>query len=322
MNPYEILGVSAEATEEEIKSAYKGLARTWHPDINKDPSAEEKFKNISAAYEVLKNNNWKYNPNAGNFQGFQGFNVNMADLFGSTFGFDFNPFGEAKRGIRKRKSQIYITFEEAFNGCCKKIQINNESQCGKCNGSGLILKNSGCKVCHGNGRVRSQNGNMIIATTCNACRGMGREIEKQCDECNGSGKRVSMEEINVSIIPGTIQGTVISPKNDLDLVIMFKPHAEYVLLNKGIDIGSKISIDIFDAILGNNININTLLGVKSLKIPAGVQPKTILKIKNGGYYYGGNNGDHLVEVNIEIPKITEEQREVIEKFKTELKNKQ
>ncbi|MFA5048444.1 MAG: J domain-containing protein [Patescibacteria group bacterium] len=316
MNPYEILGITDGASKEEIKKAYKDLAKKWHPDVNGgDKAAEEKFKEISAAYELLKKGNWSYQPST------QGFH-NINDIF-SQFGIDidFNPFDPfsrvQKRNIKKRKTTINVTFEEAFNGCTKKVILSEDKQCNSCGGSGLKFKDNFCSVCHGNGKVRVNHGEVVIATNCHSCKGFGREVDRTCSDCNGAGKTFNNKELSISIPPGTRHSSVLNLEADLDMIVLFKSHPEFVLLNDGVDIGSRISIDIFDAILGDNININTLSGIKKLKIPACVQPNTILRIKEGGFNnFNGQKGDHLVEVNVKIPtEITEEQKEAICKLK-------
>lgn len=319
MNPYQILGVSENASEDEIKKAYRELAKKWHPDVNKDEKAEDKFKEISAAYESLKNNNWRYSEPRNNNS------FDIQDIFNNfgIFDFGFNPF-QQKRNIRKKRTQIQISLEDAFNGCSKKIILNEEIPCPICNHTGFKLTGKTCSSCNGNGRVRSQSGVVSIATTCSKCMGMGREIESKCSSCNGNGKTIQKKELILSIPPGTRYGSILTPEPDLEVVILLSPHNEFVLLNDGIDIGSAISIDIFTAMLGDSVNVNTLSGAKKLKIPAGIQPKTILKIREGGFNksLNGARGDHLVEININIPiNLTEEQKEKINKFKEDFNTK-
>lgn len=317
MNPYEILGIAPGSSEEEIKKAYRDLAKKWHPDANGgDKASEEKFKEISAAYELLKKGNWNYNPHRQQIP-------NINDIF-EQFEMDFNPFNpfkQQKRNIKRRKAIVNVSFEDAYNGCTKKIILTEEKQCNSCGGVGIKFKDTFCPVCHGNGKVRTSQGAITIATTCHMCRGFGRDVNGMCSDCNGSGKHANNKELNITIPPATRHGTVINPENDLDIIILLNPHKEFILLNDGVDIGSKVSIDIFEAILGDNVNINTLNGVKKLKIPAGVQPNTILRIKNGGFNdLSGRKGDHLVEVGIRVPtEINEEQKETISKLKETFK---
>ena len=325
MNPYEVLGLSSGATEEEIKKTYKELAKKWHPDVNKDEGAEEKFKGISAAFEQLKNNNWRYNPPSQNFTGSGSINDIFANFFsgGNPFGASGFPFGDdpftaQKRGINKKRAQIYVTFEEAYLGCSKKIQLNEDNPCNSCNSVGVKLKNSSCPVCHGNGRVKTAHGAIFMVSACQACKGLGREIEGKCNDCNGIGKKFSSKEINIQIPIGSRNGTVLNPEPNLEIHILLAPHKEFSLLENEIDVGSHIYINMFDAILGESIDINTLSGIRKLKVPAGTQPGTILRIKDGGFCHrpNGARGDHLVEINVKIPKeVTEEQKELISKLK-------
>jgi len=313
MNPFETLGLKEGASEDEIKEAYKKLARKHHPDMNDgSKESEEKFKNISGAYESLKTNNWQHNPNQSQgFNPFQGggFNFNFGDFFGG-----FNPFG----GKQKRAVQTYVSFEEAYNGCNKKINVSEEKRCGTCNGFGSKLKDTFCKTCHGHGKIRRGQGVVTIASTCPTCKGSGKEIESHCQKCNGAGKTTENTEYNVVIPEGSMEGTTISLSGDLDLKILLKPHNDFSLLNNGVDVGSKVVIDVFSAMLGESLNVNTLDGTKKIKIPAGIQPNTVLKINGGGFKHpSGRKGDHLIEVGIKVPELTEEQKEIVRKLKGE-----
>lgn len=313
MNPYEILGVAQGASEEDIKKAYKKLAKKWHPDKHQgDKTAEEKFKEISAAYELLKKNNWQAS------QVTSDFGLNFSDLFNQAFGMGFDPFANHARKIKKRKAQLSITFEEAYNGCEKKIKIHNNEPCPVCGGHGLKLKDTMCPQCNGNGHIRNQHGFITISTTCNICRGLGREPEGMCDACGGHGKNTITQESSVKIPPHTRHGTIINAEPDLEITIIYKKHTEFTLLNDGTDVGSAININMFDAMLGNSIDINTLAGTKRLKISKGTQPGTILRIKDGGFRKpNGQRGDHLIEINVKFPEnLTEEQTKLINKLKS------
>jgi len=314
MNPYEILGVAQGASEGEIKKAYKELAKKWHPDKHEgDKAAEEKFKEISGAYELLKKNNWQLPQ-----QAMPNFGLNFSDLFNQAFGNGFDPFGAPTRRIRKRKAQLEITFEEAYDGCEKKVQIHNAETCSVCGGHGLKLQDALCSQCNGNGHIRTQQGFLTISTTCNTCRGLGRAPGGMCDKCGGQGKKIITQETVIKIPPHTRHGAILRPEADLEITIMYKKHNEFVLLNDGADIGSTLNINMFDAILGNSMNIKTLSGTKRLKVNPSTQPGTVLRIKDGGFRRSnGQRGDHLVEISVEIPnKLTEEQMELIKKLKS------
>ena len=300
-NPYEVLGVSENASEDEIKKTYKELARKWHPDLHQgDKTAEEKFKEINSAYEMVKDGK---KPNSG---------MNPEDIFNSFFG-GHNPFH--RQNIKE--GNISISFEEALNGCSKNIEIKNEKKCNVCMGIGLKLKNEICKKCGGRGQTVTQMGAIQFATSCNVCRGTGKEVESVCNNCNGKGKIINIDVLKVSVPPGTKYGTILSPQSNLRLRVLYKEHPEFSLSNNLVDIFSKSSISIFDAILGNDIVVNTLFGRKKVKIPAGIQPKTSLRIKGAGFHISsGPQGDHIVEVNVDIPKeINEEQKELFVKLK-------
>ena len=312
MNPYEILGIAQGASEEEIKKAYKELAKQWHPDKHQgDKAAEEKFKEISGAYELLKKNNWQAP------QAVSDFGLNFSDLFNQAFGMGLDPFRTSTRRIRKRKAQLEITFEEAYNGCEKKLQIHNAEQCAVCSGHGLKLKNSMCPQCKGNGHIRNHQGFLTISTTCNICRGLGREPEGMCDVCKGQGQKISLQEISVKISPHTRYGSILKPESDLEIIVVYKKHPYFTLLHDGADVGSTLDVDMFDAILGNSFNIKTLAGEKRLKINPSTQPGTILRIKDGGFErQNGQYGDHLIEINVKFPEnLTEKQIELINKLK-------
>jgi molecular chaperone DnaJ len=306
-DPFQTLGLQSGASEDEIKKAYKDLAKKWHPDINKAPEAEEKFKEVSQAYEVLKNNNWTA-PMTGGFPGFG----DMFNMHGDIFShIDLNDFINGTRSKRRfiKKAQLAITFEEAFCGCKKTIQISNKKQCTVCGGKGIILKNDMCKTCGGSGQVRTGKGVVHFISTCNHCRGFGREVENKCSSCNGQGQVNETEILDIQIPLKTPHGTIIKPKQDVDVHIYIQKHSEFHLIDE-CNIGSKADVDVFLAILGGNINVNTLSGVKKMKIAEGTQPNTVLRIKDGGL-----GGDHLIEINIKIPTVNNVQRELLEKIR-------
>lgn len=311
-NPYEILGVSRNATEDEIKKAYKDLARKWHPDLHKgDKKSEEKFKEINSAYQEIQSG--KANNNFDVFPGFnaykEGFSApNFNSFFEGFFGGPFN------RQSYDMKAKIYLTFEEAFNGCQKQVKISNRVKCDNCNGIGVKTSNNKCKKCNGNGQFIKQMGALNFSSRCNSCNGSGKENLGPCNSCNGYGKINKDETIIVNIPTGTKYNSVISPRKNLKLIVDFQKHLEFSLGRNLIDIYSKKDIDIFDAILGGNVIVNTLIGKKDVKIPAGIQSGTLLRIKNAGFYlstYPSEQGDHIIEINIKIPKnLNEKQKKL------------
>ena len=314
-SPYEVLGLSSNASETEIKKAYKDLALKYHPDRNEDnKEAEEKFKEISVAFQELKENNWKPKPK---FTGGSPFGPGIHFDLGSIFG-NRSPFGDFFSGFNGptiRQAELPITLEEAHKGTNKKINIDREEKCNSCNGSGMVFSNNTCNYCRGTGTIRNVMGSMAIASTCNACGGHGKEIKDKCSKCNGIGKIRKTETITVLIPKGSLPGQIIAPQNDIRLYIRIKPHNHYEFDDNG-RLLSRLNVSIFDAMLGTTAEVETLDGIKNMKIRPGTQPGALLRNKRGGI--GGKN-DHIIMVQVNIPeKLTKEQKRLIEDLKSSM----
>lgn len=317
-DPYVVLGVKQDASEEEIKKAYKELALKFHPDRNPgDKEAEEKFKDISEAYELIKSG--KYNPNVQMHSGWQ-------DIFNQTFGgspFDiFNGIGFNRRNQQNvRRGNISVSLEEAYNGCTKELMINESNACSDCSGTGFKFTNNLCPVCSGTGQLRTVRGSMSFVRTCDKCRGVGRIEDGPCKTCNGKGRNDKTQKISITVPAGIRQGQKINPLPDLEISIFFQEHKEFVLLDDGLSVISKVSVNMFDALLGTKIEVNTLAGKRNVNVPAGIQPGMMLKIKNSGMkMMNGSVGDHLLKVDVSILKnLNEKQIELIQKLKEETK---
>jgi molecular chaperone DnaJ len=314
-DPYETLGVPHGALESEIKKAYKDLALKWHPDVHKDgkDEAEEKFKEISSAYETLKNNNWKQQEPS-----LDGIHINVDELFNQAFGAgSHGPFGRG-RTRSMRTGKIVISLEEAYSGCKKTLDINDFLQCVKCDGNGAIFKDNACQYCGGTGQNRTQRGAVHIVTTCMNCRGFGKEFEAMCPECAGKGKIKKSQKITLNIPAGTMHGTVFTPEKGLDVFVLYRPHKDYELSGNMLDVGSNIAIDLFRAMLGGSVNVKTLSGEKVVKISPTCQPGTILRIKDAGMKnVMGQVGNHYVQVKIKLPEdLTVEQKSLLQKLDT------
>jgi molecular chaperone DnaJ len=311
MNPYEVLGVAPGASVDDIKKAYKALALKYHPDRNPDnKEAEEKFKEITSAYEAIKDGS--YNPHHGIP------NVNINDIFNQTF---HNVFGgPRRRGTAQKRGEIYITFEEAYNGCVKKINISEGSACGLCGGVGRELSAVPCKVCSGTGQLRQNHGFIQMASTCNHCRGVGRELGNPCNDCGGKGQKIKSEELTINIPPGTMYNAIIQPRSDIIAVIKYHAHDKFKLVNNGMDIASTVDVDLFTAILGGTIKVDTLAGERNLKIPSGSQPNTIFRIRHTGMTnQHGAKGHHLVEVKVTLPtEMTQTQTELLKQLQNNI----
>ena len=350
---YEVLGVSRGASEDEIKKAYKKMARKYHPDLNPgDKSAEEKFKEVNEAYEVLSDADKKarydqyghagVDPNfgAGGFGGgFDGgFDFgDLGDIFGSFFGGGFgggrrtNP-NAPQRGESIRMS-IAISFEEAAFGCEKEVTVERYETCDTCHGSGCAPGTSPevCPDCHGTGtvQVRRQTPMGVFATSapCTKCGGKGRIIHQPCKDCRGSGMVRKKKTIQASIPAGIDNGQTISirgqgnagknggPAGDLLITITVRPHE--LFRREGTSVLCEAPITFTQAVLGAELEIPTIDGKVKYTLPEGTQSGTTFRLKGKGIpsINGRGRGDQYVTVYIETPKnLNKEQKEALKKF--------
>lgn len=350
---YEVLGVSKNATEDEIKKAYRTLAKKYHPDVSKEENAAEKFKEVQEAYEVLSDPVKREQYDQFGHQG-----ANFGSGFGSAFdGFNFGGFGgfedilssmfgggstrSTKRSNRGAdlRTRITITFEEAAFGVEKELQINKYETCSTCSGLGAESKNdvSVCPNCRGRGRVIiEQNtffGRVQTETTCSTCNGSGEIIKNKCKSCGGEGRVKKLSKIRVKIPSGIDDGQGFKltghgeagvkggPRGDLYVSVTVKPHE--IFIRDGLDIILELPITFTQAALGDNVEVPTLTGNVNLKIPAGTQTGTKFKLSNKGIHNErtGRTGHQYVIVNVVTPtKLTNEQKELFKKIaKTDLK---
>ncbi len=340
---YEILGISREATQAEIKSAFRKKARELHPDVNKAPDAEEKFKELGKAYETLADEEKRslydrYGEEGLSNAGYSsegpfdfGFG-NINDIFESFFG-GMGGFSGAQavdptapqRGHDLRLD-IELEFEEAAFGVEKEIKINHLEMCKDCYGTGAEpgTKPVICPDCNGKGRVahvtRTILGSIQQVTTCPRCGGTGQVIGSPCKKCHGEGRLETEKTIKVKIPAGVDNNAKIrvakegdAGKNggssgDLYIVMHVKPHKEFK--RDGFNVYSELYINIPQAVLGDTIAVNTIHGEKELTVPTGVEYGKILTIKNAGIPYLGHpekRGDHLVMVKYKTPKLLNEE---------------
>ena len=350
---YEVLGVSRGASEDEIKKAYKKMARKYHPDLNPgDKTAEEKFKEGNEAYEVLSDADKKarydqyghagVDPNfgAGGFGG--GFDGSfdfgdLGDIFGSFFGGGFgggrrtNP-NAPQRGESIRMS-IAISFEEAAFGCEKAVTVERYETCDTCHGNGCAPGTSPevCPDCHGTGtvQVRRQTPMGVFATSspCPKCGGKGRIIHQPCKDCRGSGMVRKKKTIQASIPAGIDNGQTISirgqgnagknggPAGDLLITITVRPHE--LFRREGTSVLCEAPITFTQAVLGAELEIPTIDGKVKYTLPEGTQSGTTFRLKGKGIpsINGRGRGDQYVTVYIETPKnLNKEQKEALKKF--------
>ncbi|MBI1935392.1 molecular chaperone DnaJ [Candidatus Woesearchaeota archaeon] len=358
---YKILGVGKNASKEEIKSAYKKLAKQYHPDLNKSPDAAEKFKEINEAAAVLgddsKRSQYDQFGAAGpQFQGggFSGFDFSDFMSESGGFGFDFdsifeNFFGGGGRGSgRARRRQrgsdlrydMEIELEDAAFGATKTISIPRMEECEKCQGTGAESKSDvvTCDECGGRGvSTRTQRtpfGMFQTTTTCRKCRGQGKYIKNECPECDGRGAVQRTRKIEVKIPAGAVDGTNLriqgggeagereTSSGDLYIVIHVKPHE--IFERHGNDIYIKAHVPFAAAALGGEIEVPTLKGKASLKIPEGTQSNTVFRMRHQGIpdLHSHHVGDENVEVIISVPeKLTKKQKKLLEDFEKENKEK-
>jgi molecular chaperone DnaJ len=347
---YEILGISRDADKEEIKRAYRRLARKYHPDVNSEPGADEKFKEINRAYEVLSEPEMRSRfdrfgeagvssaagagfPDMGDMGGF-------ADIFESFFtGFT----GNAGQTSRRRNGpsrgddlrlDLKLEFREGIFGGEKEIRIPHLENCATCSGTGAKpgTKARACSTCSGSGQVRRATrtpfGSFTQVSVCPTCNGDGQVVEEKCETCNGLGRKQETKKLKITIPAGVDNGTRLrvskegdaglrgGPPGDLYVYLFIEEDLEFH--RDGINIRSEIKISYLQAILGCRLEINTVDGPKELMIPAGTQPNTVLTMENHGVPKLGNpvsRGDFLITVLIDIPtKVTPEERELLEKL--------
>jgi molecular chaperone DnaJ len=339
---YEILGVPRNASIDDIKAAFRKLARQFHPDVSKEANAEERFKEINEAYGVLSDpeKRARYDQygraGLGEMGGMPDFaTMDFSDIFEQFFGINMGGGGRSRRPRRGRdlQTQVTLTFDEAVFGVEKEIEITRNEVCATCRGSGAE-PGSGpqkCPTCGGRGEVRQVRqtifGSMMQAATCPACNGRGEIIANPCHTCRGSGlERKTVRKV-VPIPAGVDTGTQIrlagegepgtygGPQGNLYIVIGVKAHQFFKRREN--DILLNLDINIAQAVLGAEVEVPTVDGKEKLKIPAGTQAGKVFTLKARGvpYVRKSGRGDQLVIINVDIPtRLTKEQRELFTKL--------
>lgn len=341
---YEVLGVNKTASIDEIKKAYRTLAKKYHPDLNPgDKQAEEKFKEVNEAYEVLSDETKRKQydqfgfagdqaSGMGGFSGFQG--SDPFDIFSRFFGGGFgssrrNP--NAARAGEDLEQSITIDFDEAINGCKKTIKVTLDEECTACGGTGAFSKNDihTCDRCHGSGSVvveqNSLFGRIQTQTVCPKCGGKGQEITKKCDKCGGKGRVRKSKELTINIPAGINDGMSMrlegkgeagfngGPNGDLYVTIRVRPSKDFI--RQGDDIYLEVPISFSQAALGDTLDIPTVSGTVALKIPAGTQSKTKFRLRGKGVknVRSGQYGDQYVIANVITPtNLSSEEKKIFE----------
>ncbi|MCX8030368.1 MAG: molecular chaperone DnaJ [Thermodesulfovibrionales bacterium] len=319
---YKILNVNKDATQEEIKKAYRKLARKYHPDLNPgDKAAEEKFKEINEAYAVLSDPQKRSQYDSGGttfewFDGFKDFNFKETFDFGDIFGDLFNTTFKKGANFVKGEdifSSMELTLEEAFTGITKPISFTRTINCTSCGGTGAENYKD-CERCKGTGTIKNSKGIFKMAQACPECMGTGKQITTICKKCAGRGKILHTETLNVKIPAGVDDGSVVklrgkgndgsvgAPSGDLHIEIKLKPHP--IFKRKGDDIYIQLPVTFGEAALGGKIEVPTIDGITLMSLPAGTQSGQKLKLSGKGFISPKTKkrGDAYVEIKIVVPK--------------------
>lgn len=343
---YQLLGVSRNATDAEIKKSFRRLAMKYHPDRNSDnPDAEEQFKKIKEANDVLSDPKKRaaydqfghagVDPTMGGGAGFGGAGANFSDIFGDVFGDIFGGGGGARggRGGAQRGSDLRynleVTLEEAVAGTEVKIPIPTLVSCSSCDGSGAAKgsKVLTCTTCHGHGAVRMQQGFFSVQQTCPTCRGSGKQIKDPCKSCHGQGRVQETKTLSVKIPPGVDNGDRIrlsgegeageagAPPGDLYVQIAVKEHA--IFTRDGANLYCEVPISFPTACIGGEVEVPTLSGKVTLKIPQETQTGRMFRLSGKGVkpVRGGPTGDLMCRVRLETPvHLSKEQIDLIQQL--------
>ncbi len=349
---YEVLGVSRSATPDEIKKAYRQLARKLHPDVNPgDREAETKFKDLSEAYQVLSNDEKKAIYDRYGHEGFEagagGGGAGFGDFgfggFGDIFDMFFGGGGQQQRGSQRGPSRgadlrydLQISFHDAAFGVEPEIEIPSYDDCEKCHGTGSASGAAPtiCAHCGGSGEVRQARntvfGRMVNVQTCPVCRGEGRMPADPCIACNGTGRMRVNKNIKVKIPAGIDSGQRLrlvgegeagdrgGQRGDLYVVVFLKEHE--LFKREGQDVFCEIPISFTQAALGDEIQVPTLYGPEKLRIPAGTQTGTVFRMREKGFPHirGRHKGDHHISVKVMVPSgLSSKQKKLLREFADE-----
>jgi len=346
---YEVLGVSKNASENEIRSKFRKLALKYHPDKNKSPDAAVRFKEISEAYAVLSDKDKRRVYDLYGHAGvsdrystddiFKGARINLDDIlkdfglggYDSLFGRDVSGFGDF---IKSRGRDIVhdttITLEDALKGKKVEIDVTKYTDCKKCNASGCEPGTSkiNCKKCNGQGQIsttrRERNSTFVTVVSCDACKGEGKIIQTPCKKCNGTTLEPQIKHYSIKIPPGIDNDEIIikgegeyfkdGENGDLIVRVWFEPHP--LFKRDGPDLFYDAKIEMVDAILGCKLKVPTLEGIEEVEIQQGSQPNSVIILKDKGLPSKKRKGNQYVRLLVDLPtKLTSKQKELLKQFK-------
>jgi len=341
---YEVLGIEKTCTQVEIKAAFRKLARKYHPDVNKEQDAEERFKEINEAFMILSDEQKRSVYDRFGHEGLRSAGgmpdwntVDPFDIFEQFFGGIGGFTSRQRRNSPRRGKDLYyaltLEFEDTASGVDKDIEITRDQECERCNSSGAEPGTSPetCSTCQGRGEIRQTRqtflGSMVQVTTCPECRGAGTVITHKCKTCHGRGYERKSITKTIPVPAGVNDGTQIrlagegqpgtngGPRGNLFIEINVKPHKFF--RRRKDDVLLDLNINIAQATLGAEISVPTLNGDETMVIPSGTQPGKVFKLRNKGIPHLRNNGrgDQLVIINVEIPSnLSDEQRQLFDQL--------
>jgi len=345
---YEILGVGRNASEGEIKSAYRSRARECHPDVaQEDPDSEYKFKELTFAYEILSDGEKRRTYDSLGLDGlrrgagvnFDGFS-SVSDLFDAFFGNGFGPTARQRGGRRGRQRGrdmemlLVVSLLEVLTGAEKDLEVTRMATCSGCDGSGMKpgTHMSRCGACQGTGEVRRTQrnflGTFVRSQICANCGGAGEVITEPCEECSGVGRVRLTEELQVSVPAGVVRGDRLRVREkgeggvrggatgDLYVAIDVSPDERFE--RDGTLLFTRVTVEMVDAALGTEVDLAVLDGEFKMKVPAGTQPGDVLQAKGQGLppRYGGRRGDLLAQVEVAVPKkLSHDQKKFLESYR-------
>jgi molecular chaperone DnaJ len=354
---YEVLGVPRDADQKAIKDAFRQLALRYHPDRNKEPGAEERFKAIAEAYAVLSDPKRRAEYDAGGFRGVEGISpedlwrgIDFGDLFGG-LGFDFEGdslfarlFGRRGRGPASGQNlevELTVALERVLTGGDERVDVSRLDTCPACRGSGAkpgtALRD--CTACRGTGQqvTSRQDGTVTVRhiATCGVCRGRGRVVDQPCLDCQGHGEVSRPEALTVTIPPGVEDGMVLriagrglpsreagGQRGDLFVIVRSRPDARFA--REGPHLWRTETVEVADAVLGTRLEVPTLDGRAIVTVPRGTQPGAVLRLRGKGLpaFGGGPRGDLYVRIQLHVPEeLSAEERQLYERLRQPRKNR-